>query len=295
MPSAIVVGAAAPEPVEHPDRHQLRPVGEPGQADAVVGLLGDRPGDVGAVAVAVERQFGLVDEVVALDELAGGEVGAAAEAAAERPVGDPCVEDRDRDPLAARVLDRRSGFPRRRPRRSRPGRPAAAGSPGPSQGRKFHCFVTQPPGIAGSPVSVPGSLGIVGSSTRPSPAAADRPCRRGRDVVGRRVLDRRVAAQGGARWRATPAPAGSCWAWLAGSPANLTITWRGANSRARGTTAGGAGGRRARGEREQGNARAILVASIHLIACPHNPCIQASLPANTGTPVKLSGHILADR
>ena len=65
-----VVGAAAAEAVEHPDRHQLRPVGEPGQADAVVGLLGDRAGDVGAVPVASSGRLAVADEVVALDELA---------------------------------------------------------------------------------------------------------------------------------------------------------------------------------------------------------------------------------
>ena len=63
--------ALPPEPVEDPDRHQLRPVGEPGEADPVVGLLGDRAGDVGAVAVLVERQAVLVDEVVARREAVG--------------------------------------------------------------------------------------------------------------------------------------------------------------------------------------------------------------------------------
>ncbi len=72
IPWAMSVGVAAAVLVEHPHRHQLRPVGEPGEADPVVGLLGDRPGDVGAVAVFVQRQVVVVDEVVALDELAGG-------------------------------------------------------------------------------------------------------------------------------------------------------------------------------------------------------------------------------
>ena len=50
---------------------------------------------MGAVAVFVERQAIAVDEVVALDELPGGEVGAAAEALAHRAVGDAGVEHGD--------------------------------------------------------------------------------------------------------------------------------------------------------------------------------------------------------
>ena len=69
-PLGDVGGVAAAVRVEHPHRHQLGPVGEPGEADPVVGLLGDRAGDVGAVAVLVERQAVAVDEVVAGDELA---------------------------------------------------------------------------------------------------------------------------------------------------------------------------------------------------------------------------------
>ena len=45
-------------------------------------------------------RLAVVDEVIALDELAGGEVGAAAEAAAERAVGDAGVEHRDGDAAA---------------------------------------------------------------------------------------------------------------------------------------------------------------------------------------------------
>ncbi len=86
------VGPSAALGVEHPHRHQLRPEGEAGEADAVVGLLGDRAGDMRAVAVFVERQAVAVDEVVALDELPGGEVGAAAEALAQGAIGDPGVE-----------------------------------------------------------------------------------------------------------------------------------------------------------------------------------------------------------
>ncbi len=49
-----LVGLAAAVPIEDADRHQLRSVGESDQTDPVVGLLGDRAGDVGAVAVLVE-------------------------------------------------------------------------------------------------------------------------------------------------------------------------------------------------------------------------------------------------
>ena len=95
MPLAILVGAASPELVEDPNRHQLGAVGEPGQPDPVVGLLGDRAGDMGPVAVAVEGKGVMGDEVVALDELVGREVGAAPEAPAHGAICDPGVEDGD--------------------------------------------------------------------------------------------------------------------------------------------------------------------------------------------------------
>ena len=45
-----------------------------------------------------------------------------------------------------------------------PGEVGSRGVAWPCQGRKFHCFVTQPPGIAGEPPIEPGSLGTAGSS-----------------------------------------------------------------------------------------------------------------------------------
>ena len=163
-PGRDVVGAAAAEAIEHPHRHQLRPVGEPGEADPVVGLLGDRPGDVGAVAVAIERQAAVVDEVMAFDELARGEVGAAAEAAAERAVGDAGVEDRDRDAAPAGALDRFQVFPGA-------DRVDPAGRGGEERGARrlprggsSTVCETHPPGTPGSPVSVPGSLGTAPAS-----------------------------------------------------------------------------------------------------------------------------------
>src|SRR6185369_13029801 len=88
-------GVAASLTVEHPHRHQLGAVGEPGEAEGVVGLLGDRAGDVGAVAVFVERQAIVADEVIAGDELTGPEVGAALEGGPEGAVGDAAVQYRD--------------------------------------------------------------------------------------------------------------------------------------------------------------------------------------------------------
>ena len=89
------------EPAGRPDP---RPIGEPGQADAVVGLLGDGPCDVGAVAVAVVWMRGAVDEVIAPDELVGREVGRADEAAVVA-VGDAGVEHGDDHALSARTTD----------------------------------------------------------------------------------------------------------------------------------------------------------------------------------------------
>ena len=55
-----------------------RAVGQAGEPDAVVGGLGDRRGDVGAVAVAVVGEGVVADEVVAGDEARAGEVGRSA-------------------------------------------------------------------------------------------------------------------------------------------------------------------------------------------------------------------------
>ena len=49
--------------VEHAHRHQLDAVGQAGQPVAVVGRLGDRARDVGAVAVVIDRVRARVDEV----------------------------------------------------------------------------------------------------------------------------------------------------------------------------------------------------------------------------------------
>jgi len=95
------VRLAVAEPVQHPHRHQLRLVGEPGQAYVVVGLLGDRPCHVGAVTVDIERQRVLSDEVKARHEFAGAEVGAAMEPGALVPVGNTGVEDGDDGTLGA--------------------------------------------------------------------------------------------------------------------------------------------------------------------------------------------------
>ena len=110
-PLGDLIGPAAAQSVEHPHRHQLCPVGEAGEADAVVGLLGDSAGDVGAVAVFVERQAVAVNEVMAFDELPGGEVGAAAEAPAHSAIGDPGVKHGDGHASGAWVTRRLQVFP----------------------------------------------------------------------------------------------------------------------------------------------------------------------------------------
>ena len=78
----MVALSPSPSRVEHADRHDLRAVGEAGDAAAVVGALADRAGDVRAVAVLVVGEAVVVDEVVAAHEVAAREVGRAAEAPA---------------------------------------------------------------------------------------------------------------------------------------------------------------------------------------------------------------------
>ena len=103
---ADVFGAADPGGVEHPDGHQVRAVRDAGH---VVGnargpepghLLGDRPGDVGTVAVLVERDRVVVDEVDPGHELTRAEVGAGEEAR-RGLVGEAGVDDRHRGADAA--------------------------------------------------------------------------------------------------------------------------------------------------------------------------------------------------
>ena len=88
--------------VEDAHGHDLRAVGEPGDAAVVVRALADRAGHVGAVAVLVVREPVLVHEVVARHEVAAREVGRPAEAPAVR-VGDAGVEHRDGGAAAARM------------------------------------------------------------------------------------------------------------------------------------------------------------------------------------------------
>ena len=99
----FAMSRAVPKPSESSTRTGMifARGGQPRQAEVVAGLLGDRSGDVGAVAVAVERHRVLIDEVVARQELLAGEVGAALEPRLLRQVGDAGVEDRHPRPLAA--------------------------------------------------------------------------------------------------------------------------------------------------------------------------------------------------
>ena len=92
-----VVGVALAGLVEDADRHQLRAVGQPGQGDAVVRLLADVPGDVGAVAVDVVGEAVVVDEARPCNKALAAKVGAAASSLAAVAVGDAGVEDGDGD------------------------------------------------------------------------------------------------------------------------------------------------------------------------------------------------------
>ena len=208
--------------VEDPDRHQLGPVGEPGQPDPVVGLLGDRAGDVGAVAVFVERQRGRRRR-----SRSPWRTGRRPKSGLRRKrralvaVGDAGVEHGDGDAFGARAARLRRGSARRRPRRSRRGRSAGRPSPAPSQGRKFHCLKAQPPTWPRLRRRRRGCRGRWGAEA----ALGGR--RGGGDVVGRRVVDPRVA-------RAAPPPPRARRARRAApasaprrSPSNLTTSWRG--------------------------------------------------------------------
>ena len=73
-PARDRVRAALAVLVQHPDRHDLGVVGEPGHADAVVHVLGDRAGDVRAVAEEVEGAPVVVDEVAPGHERGAAEV-----------------------------------------------------------------------------------------------------------------------------------------------------------------------------------------------------------------------------
>jgi hypothetical protein len=85
---------------EHLERHDLRAEGYAGDPDAVVRRLGDGTGDVGAVAVVVERILVAVDEVVAGDELGVPQVGNPLEAPIAIAVGHPGIDHGDDHALA---------------------------------------------------------------------------------------------------------------------------------------------------------------------------------------------------
>ena len=58
--------------VEHAHGHQAHAVGQAGEAVAIVGGLGDRPGDERAVAVVVVGKVVVGDEVIAAYEPVAG-------------------------------------------------------------------------------------------------------------------------------------------------------------------------------------------------------------------------------
>ena len=72
---------ALAEVVEHLERHDLDPVRDPGDRQAVVGRLGDRAGHVGAVPVAVVRMAVVVDEVPGVHERGAAQVRSSPKAA----------------------------------------------------------------------------------------------------------------------------------------------------------------------------------------------------------------------
>jgi hypothetical protein len=175
--------------VQHPHRHQLRPVGEAGDADRVAGLLADRPGDVGAVPVLVEREAIIVDEVVPPDELLGGEVGTAQEGA-EVAIGDPGVEHRDGDSFGARPT---------RLLQVLPGAEGVDAARGDRQPRRRGCLRRQEVPLLERPAPRRGGCGapaVEGAGVVGEGEGAAGLGGGGGDVVRLRVLDRGVAAQG---------------------------------------------------------------------------------------------------
>ena len=99
-----------PAVVQHPQRHDLYSVGQARHPYPVVGLLRDRARHVRAVAVLVQREAVVADEVVALHEPVGVEIGRAAEASV-LGVGHAGVDHGDRHAVAAA----RAGLARERP------------------------------------------------------------------------------------------------------------------------------------------------------------------------------------
>ena len=105
----VAVRAAA-APVQELQRHDLHPLAYPHHADPVVPARADRPGDVRAVTVLVQRLGVAADEVPAVDVVDEPIAVVVAAVAADlesiapevrRQVGmaqvDPRIDDRDRD------------------------------------------------------------------------------------------------------------------------------------------------------------------------------------------------------
>ena len=87
--------------VQHAYGHDARSVRQPGESEAVVGLLRDGPRDKRSVTVAVLGEVSARDEVIAADELVAREVRRAPKSAVVC-VGDAGVEHRDHHPAPAR-------------------------------------------------------------------------------------------------------------------------------------------------------------------------------------------------
>ena len=150
-----------------------------------------------------------VDEVIALDELAGGEVGAAAEAAAERPVGDPGVEHRDRRSRCRRGASAAARFSQAPTTLIPPGEVGRSGVPVPFPGQEAPLFGDPGAGHARQAAVRAGFRGRSGVPAFFFGLRLGAVAGGGRDVVRRRVVDRRVAAQARAPPRGRRRPAGS--------------------------------------------------------------------------------------
>ena len=171
-----------------------------------------------------------------------------------------------------------------------PGEMGSSGVAVPSQGRKFHCFVTQPPGgPADRQVDGPGVVGKVDRGRLGR--------RGGGDVVGRGVVDRGSLPQG--RRRRPHADV------AAGSPTARAVRCAGEldHELAAGRTRGRARGRlrrsRAGGCRSRASASRVAAAAIGrsrlILFCARGiPCIRASSPLTPARRRSCWWHILPD-
>ena len=224
MPLAIVERVAAAAAVEHPHRHQLRPVGEPGEADRRC-----RSSRRSCRRRGCRGRFRRAARGRGRRSRSRARTGRRPKSGLRRKrgpvgaVGDAGVEDRDDDAGGARAGRLRSGCARRRRRRSRRARSAAPPSrPLRGRGSSTACRPSRRAAAEASAAASerPGVVGVEGrrvASPRRWRCSSARRRRRAGCCAGPRRLRARPTPGAGAR---APGPRRS--------PSNLTSSCRGA-------------------------------------------------------------------